>query len=281
MNYYPHHIGDFDRATRHLTRTERSIYRDLLDVYYDTEAPLTLDQSGLCRKVIARAPDEVEAVRTVLGEFFHETPTGWYHDRCEQELETYRKTNTQKSAAGKASAAAKAARREQAINGVSTPVERLFNGTSTNQEPITNNQEPEPLKAEAAPVHPKKPVASGTRLPQDWKPSAEDIAYCKTERPDLLPSKVAANFYDYWIAKAGKDGRKVDWSATWRSWVRKEDAQRAGRAAGPPGGGYLTPNEKAKQWADKLIGRTENAPETITDINPAPTAPVLDWRNLA
>lgn len=126
---------------------------------------------------------------------------------------------------------------------------------------------------------PKKPAATGTRLPEDWKPSAEDVAYCKTERPELQPSKVAQNFFDYWIAKPGKDGRKVDWSATWRSWVRKEDAQRAGRA--PPGAGYLTPNEKAKQWADQLIGRTENAPATITDINPAPATPVLDWRNLA
>ena len=30
MNYYPHHIGDFDYATRHLTRVERSIYRVLI-----------------------------------------------------------------------------------------------------------------------------------------------------------------------------------------------------------------------------------------------------------
>ena len=29
MNFYQHHIGDFNNATRHLTRLERSIYRDL------------------------------------------------------------------------------------------------------------------------------------------------------------------------------------------------------------------------------------------------------------
>lgn len=142
MNYYSHHIGDFDRATRHLTRVERSIYLDLMFVYYDTEKPLTLDQPSLCRKVIARGPEEIAAVGAVLAEFFHETPSGWYHDRCEEELETFRKSTSQKSVAGKASAAAKAARRQQAINGDSTRVERLFNGTSTNQEPVTNNQEP-------------------------------------------------------------------------------------------------------------------------------------------
>lgn len=76
--------------------------------------------------------------------------------------------------------------------------------------------------------------ASGSRLPKDWKPSPEDTEYCKTERPDLLPSKVAQNFYDYWTAKAGKDGRKADWSATWRSWVRKEDSKIAGRPGAAP-----------------------------------------------
>lgn len=75
-------------------------------------------------------------------------------------------------------------------------------------------------------------AAAGSRLPADWKPSPEDAEYCKTERPDLRPSSVAQNFYDYWIAKPGKDGRKTDWPATWRIWVRKESAAAAPRAAG-------------------------------------------------
>lgn len=266
MNYYPHHIGDFDRATRHLTRTERSIYRDLLEVYYDTEVPLTLDQAALCRKVIARSSDEVDAVRAVLSEFFHETPSGWYHDRCEQELESYRKTNTQKSAAGKASAAAKAARREQAINAVKTPVQHTFNGTSTNQEPRTKNQnqepEPEPQKSTTSEKTEgsKSKTATGSRLPADWKPNHADIEYCKTERPDLLPSKVAQNFYDYWIAKPGKEGRKLDWSATWRSWVRKESASTAGRPASQPmRGGQQDLDEQRRrnnEEAKRLLGFT-------------------------
>lgn len=79
-----------------------------------------------------------------------------------------------------------------------------------------------------------KASATGTRLPADWRPTDADIEYCKTERPDLRPSLVATNFYDYWIAKAGAAGRKLDWSATWRMWVRKESAETAGRAVGSP-----------------------------------------------
>lgn len=220
MNYYPHHIGDFDRATRHLTRIERSVYRDLLDVYYDTEEQLTLDEKLLCRKILARTPEEQEAVVMVLKEFFHQTPNGWYHDRCEAEIDSYRKSTSQKSIAGKASAAARAAKRQQAINGCSTSVEHTINGTSTNQEPRTKNQKPE-----------KSEKSRGHRIPDDWHPSAEDTAFCKTERPDLRPSEVAQRFYDHWIAQPGEKGRKVDWSATWRNWVRNE---RPGKVATAP-----------------------------------------------
>jgi uncharacterized protein YdaU (DUF1376 family) len=139
MNYYSHHIGDFDRATRHLSRTERSVYRDLMDVYYDTETRLTIDKPALCRKIIARSNEEVTAVEQVLNEFFIETATGWYHQRCEDELEAYRNSNSQKSLAGKASAAKRAMKRQQAFNGNPTDVEQPNNGTPTNQEPLTIN----------------------------------------------------------------------------------------------------------------------------------------------
>ena len=172
MNFYPHHIGDFDKATRHLTRLERSIYRDLLDLYYDTEKELPLDTSWICRKVIARSNEESTAVEQVLNEFFTETPTGWYHERCEEEISKYHANTSQKSQAGKASAASKAIKKQQALNGgstaVATPVERLNHGTSTNQEPLTINQEPKK----------KEPAAQAFVLP-DWIPAETWAAYCK------------------------------------------------------------------------------------------------------
>lgn len=262
MNYYSHHIGDFDRATRHLTRIERSVYLDLMFTYYDTEQPLTADIAALCRKIVARGEEEKAAVLAVLDEFFTSTPAGWYHDRCEEELDSYRKSNTQKSAAGKASAAARAERRQQAINGnstsVPTSVERASNGTPTNQEPITNNQEPVTSNQEPKKARSKAP-ATGIRLPDDWRPNAADLEYCKTERPDLLPSRVAQNFYDYWIAKPGAAGRKLDWSATWRTWVRKESASTAGRTAQPGRGVDLADARRQNtEEAMRLLGITNH-----------------------
>ncbi|MGB4345807.1 MAG: YdaU family protein [Burkholderiaceae bacterium] len=149
MNYYQHHIGDFDRATRHLTRLERSIYRDLIELYYDTEQPLTLDRAALCRKIIARSNEESTAVEQTLNEFFTETPTGWYHERCELEIGRYHNSTSQKAVAGKASALKRAAKKQEALNGDSTAVEQTLNGAPTNQEPLTINQEP--VKAQRKP----------------------------------------------------------------------------------------------------------------------------------
>ena len=71
----------------------------------------------------------------------------------------------------------------------------------------------------------KKQTATATRLPADWMPSSDDIDFCEKERVDLAPFDVADRFRDYWIAQPGAKGRKLDWPATWRNWVRNEKRQ--------------------------------------------------------
>jgi uncharacterized protein YdaU (DUF1376 family) len=149
MNYYPHHIGDFNNATRHLTRLERSVYRDMLDLYYDTERPLILNMDGLCRLLIAHSNEERTAVEQVLNEFFTETEQGWRHARCDAEIEKYINQIEAKSAAGKASAAKRAQRAQQPNNSSSTGVEHPYHDCSTN-----HNQNQEPIKE--IPPNPRK-----------------------------------------------------------------------------------------------------------------------------
>lgn len=64
--------------------------------------------------------------------------------------------------------------------------------------------------------------ARGSRLPTDWQPSEQEIEFCQTERPDLDCQSVADQFRDYWHGVAGAKGCKLDWSATWRNWVRSQ-----------------------------------------------------------
>jgi len=65
-------------------------------------------------------------------------------------------------------------------------------------------------------------------LPEDWKTEALELR--PTWTPDFV-NEVAASFRDYWVAKAGQSAAKLDWLATWRNWVRKEDREPA-QAAG-------------------------------------------------
>ena len=57
-----------------------------------------------------------------------------------------------------------------------------------------------------------------TQLPEEWK------SFCESKRSDLNPSDTFDAFRDYWIAVAGAKGRKSDWTATWRNWVRNQKA---------------------------------------------------------
>jgi uncharacterized protein YdaU (DUF1376 family) len=89
MHYYEHHIGDYDKATSHLSAVEDGIYCRLIRRYYDTEQPLPLDIKALQRLVRARARDEKEAVETILNEFFDQCADGWHNKRCDSDISKY------------------------------------------------------------------------------------------------------------------------------------------------------------------------------------------------
>ena len=61
-----------------------------------------------------------------------------------------------------------------------------------------------------------------TRLPPTWEPSELMIEHCKLKRPDLNWRDVADAFRDYWVS--APKGTKLDWDATWRTWVRNQRA---------------------------------------------------------
>jgi hypothetical protein len=68
-----------------------------------------------------------------------------------------------------------------------------------------------------------KPSVRATRLPPDFELSKEATAFAKEKQPtwsDEHLKTVFENFRDYWVSSP--KGTKLDWSATWRTWVRKE-----------------------------------------------------------
>jgi uncharacterized protein YdaU (DUF1376 family) len=96
MHYYSFNIKEYTHATVHLTNVECLAYRRMLDICYDTEAPLPSDHHLVARRVRC----DVAAVLNVLGEFFIHTDLGWEHPRVQKELEaTYAKSEKARAAA--------------------------------------------------------------------------------------------------------------------------------------------------------------------------------------
>lgn len=73
-------------------------------------------------------------------------------------------------------------------------------------------------------------AARATRLPPDWTPSEADAAYARERGVD--PVVEAESFRDHFASKPGERGRSLNWSASWRTWVRKAVEFRAGRMGG-------------------------------------------------
>lgn len=96
----------------------------------------------------------------------------------------------------------------------------------------------------------------GCRLPDDWEPSEVDREFAAGL--GLSPSAVAEQFRDFWHAKAGKDGRKADWAATWRNWCRREAERPSARAAPPSKSSWIlrdiaADRDVAPQPASRLL----------------------------
>lgn len=91
MYYYSHNISDFNNATRHLGREERSIYRDCIEMCYDTESPLDgTDLERLQRRLLCYSDTEKAALDFILNEFFEEEGGLYMNSRCDREIAIYK-----------------------------------------------------------------------------------------------------------------------------------------------------------------------------------------------
>ena len=162
MNHYPHHIGDFDSETLHLTFVERALYRELRDLYFKTERALMADVQKLARRVRATTDELRAALDGLLDEFFVLQEDGWHNDYCDVQIAAYHQKQEQQSAAGRASGVARSKSKDAAGKASdggggsrtrvmppldedrpdgATVVERPLNDRSTNQNQNQNQNQ--------------------------------------------------------------------------------------------------------------------------------------------
>lgn len=209
MNYYEHHIGDYAQATLHLSLLEDAVLGRMLRRYYADEKPLPADIAMVQRLVGARAPEEREAVETVLREFFTLTADGWRNKRCDAEIAKYleKQEKAKKSASARWKGEPQTQRNADAMptdseadaNAMRPHSERIANAMPTQCSPDTRHQSPE----EIAPSE-----LVGNVVPDPWRcppcPYEEIVRIYGEELPQL-PRCIALN-----------DTRRSHIGARWR-----------------------------------------------------------------
>lgn len=90
------------------------------------------------------------------------------------------------------------------------------------------------------PFSQKEPAGSnskrGTRLSAEYQLPEPDQAFAASLGvPNEHAAKEFERFRDFWISKAGPGGVKLDWSATWRNWIRKFADERGFAPTAEPG----------------------------------------------
>ncbi len=108
----------------------------------------------------------------------------------------------------------------------------------------------------------------GARLSHDWVPSEADRSFAKQLGwSESQIDSEGANFLDYWIAKPGSGGTKLDWPATWRKWVRSSKTKPAGISVTPGASNKISVEDAVAQFA-KLGSWSRYSP--VTDVSQVP-----------
>jgi uncharacterized protein YdaU (DUF1376 family) len=121
-------------------------YRRMLDAYYLREGQLPTDVSEVSRLI--RLRDQAAIVRDVLNEFFQQTPEGWRHIRCDEEIAKMQDKQAKARSSAQASVNARRAKANPTLTEGLTDAQQTFNERSTDVQLPTPTPTPTPTPNE-------------------------------------------------------------------------------------------------------------------------------------
>ena len=220
LPYMQLYVADYLADTTHLTAEEHGAYMLLLFSYWQTAKPLRIDRLA----TVARIPNERwNSVADTLSEFFHVTATHWIHFRVEADLEGVNSKSVAASNAGKASAKARALKKQQELNERSTDVADLLQqnsnhiDTDTDTDVDTKNTPPKSVED----LFPK----FWTLYPNKKGKAAAEKAWKKLKITDELFALITSGLSKQVVCTDWtKDGGQfIPHPATWLNGKRWED----------------------------------------------------------
>lgn len=290
MHYYSFHINDYRAATAHLSNEEDLAYRRLLDMYYDSEQQIPLDTHWVSRRIRVG----IKVVEAVLQDMFVRTDNGWYHPRCQEEIDHYHQNAEKNRANGRLGGRPKKTQSVPSGMPVATQVKPNQKAT-INHEPVNINHEIKDKDIGAvAPVSLVKKVKHEKFRPAKWLTDrgvpvdiAEDwlkVRLAKklvhTERAFEAVAKEAieANLS---LPDAIEYCVKKSWGGFEAKWLTNEMARTGNGGNGP---GRMTHAQAATLAAARTIfgdeRKLQNGQGHIIDVTPTSVAGFLDSEDL-
>lgn len=238
MNYFPFHIGDYAAHTAHLEPMEDLAYRRLIELYYLREGPLPADIQATAKLIRMRSM--LADVESVLREFFTLTEEGWFHSRCDAELNAMlhrqqmakdkankrwhqpEKVLGNATASEKDAAAYAAASKKDAEAMLPTPVPVPVPIPKEKEESgVAQARTPPPAfigDENISEIPGRAIVALDPRweLPEAWGLDAEALGW---KPPEII--REAEKFRQHWVVGKGAGTRRgiKGWRSSWSNWL--------------------------------------------------------------
>ena len=276
MNYYPHHIGDYDSHTSHLTWAEDLAYRRLICLYYRTEKPLPNKPEEVCRLIRAEKAQEKKAVLQVLNEFFIRTDDGWKNARCDDEISKAQAKAERNREVGKKGGRPRKPATETVNSGNPEITQMVSENNPNITLPIANSQEPITKEKATAANNP-----SGMPLKYTWPPSP-DVE--KTEHSENLierPAQISV-LLRTWEKARGKVAKTTSSNPILQAWseagVTDQQLREAYEiaVADREAKGDITAINAG--FLDLFVVRLLNPGEGVSAINRVATATAKPWQ---
>ena len=264
LAYFPLYPDDFEADTAHLTLCEDGAFNRLLRLCWRTPGcSVPSDRAWVYRRMRAHNEADQKVVETVIAEFFKDDGERLSNARLSKEWAAANEAHTRRKSAGAKGGKAKALKTNETAPSNATPMLKQPEPEPEPLETIAKAIVPHTVETPPEPEQPKRApqprsAARGNRIAPNWAPTAIDYAFASGEgltREEI--NREADRFRDYWTAKSGREACELDWSATWRNWVRSDFRKRAGSGSGA---GNASRNGSRTDAFDRLAERLQGGP---------------------
>lgn len=264
LPFFPLAIDAYLADCGHLTDAEHGRYMlILMELWRAPHQRLPNDDAWLARR-FRRSPEAVQSdLRPLIVEFCQCDGNWITQKRLSREFSRARKVTRQRSEAAKSrwrkekprserTSGDDAARMPPAYEPTPTPTPTEEGESLTGDRGVQGGATEQ--RAESAPT---ERTPEGSRLPEGWRPEGElrqwTIDTIHGEGSGVSAGHELEKFRDHWKAQPGAKGRKADWPATWRNWIRKAiDIERGSHGNPSPKSGSRTsrPNSAVRTAAN-------------------------------